>query len=120
MVKSLLNVYANCVGDHKPEIGDASLIGSGDTGGDGDKSDVPTSVSGDTAGEGVRAPSSSKATGFFLCFVFFRFPFFFPVYWETVVSNTDIRKTYMSSTICSAEVYIYSLNARKSHTKNVH
>ena len=103
-----------------PEVGDASLVGSGDTGGDCDRSDVNISASGDTAGEGVKAPSSSKATGFFLCFVFFRFPFFSPVYWETVVSNTDIRKTYMSSTICSAEVYIYSLNARMSHAKNVY
>ena len=62
-----------------PEVGDASLVGSGDTGGDCDRSDVNISVSGDTAGEGVKAPSSSKATGFFLCFVFFRFPSFFPV-----------------------------------------
>ena len=59
-----------------PEIGDASLVGSGDTGGDCDKSDVNISASGDTAGEGVKAPSSSKATGFFLCFRFFRFSFF--------------------------------------------
>ena len=67
---------AHFVGEHIPEIGDASLIGSGDTGGDGDKSDVPTSVSGDTVGESVKAPSSFKVTGFFLCFRFFRFSFF--------------------------------------------
>ena len=59
-----------------PEIKDASLIVSGDTGGDCDNSDVNISVSGDTVGEGVRAPSSSEATGFFLCFRFFRFSFF--------------------------------------------
>ena len=77
--KPLLNVHANCVGEQIPEIGDASLIGSGDTGGDCVMSDVNTSVSGDTAGEGVRAPSSSEATGFLLCFGFFRFSFFFSV-----------------------------------------
>ena len=59
-----------------PEVGGASLVGSGDTGGDCDNSDVNISVSGDTVGEGVRAPSSSEATGFFLCFRFFRFSFF--------------------------------------------
>ena len=67
---------APCVGEHIPEVGDASLVGSGDTGGDCDKSDVNISVSGDTAGEGVKTPSSSKATGFFLCFRFFCFSFF--------------------------------------------
>ena len=67
---------AHCVGEHIPEIGDASLVESGVTGGDCDKSDVNISVSGDTAGEGVRAPSSSEGTGFFLCFRFFRFSFF--------------------------------------------
>ena len=61
------------MGEHIPDIGDASLVASGDTAGDCDKSDVNISVSGDTAGEGVKAPSSSKATGFFLCF---RFSFF--------------------------------------------
>ena len=76
MVKSLLNVYANCVGEHIPEIGDASLIGSGDTGGDCDNSDVKISVSGDKAGEGVRAPSSFKASSFFLCFRFSFVSFF--------------------------------------------
>ena len=79
-VKATAKVYsAHCAGEHIPEIGDASLIGSGDTVGDCVKSDINISVSGDTAGEGVRAPSSSKATGFFLCFVFFRFPFFFSI-----------------------------------------
>ena len=65
-----------------PEIGDASLVGSGDTGGDGDKSDPKIPVSGDTAGEGVKAPSSSKATDSFLCFRFFRFSVFFSVMCE--------------------------------------
>ena len=108
---------AHCVGEHIPEVGDASLVGSGDTGGDCDRSDVNISVSGDTAGEGVKAPSSSKATGFFLCFVFFRFPSFFPVILGNCHEQHRHKKTYMSSTMFC---YNSSLNARKSHTKHVY
>ena len=73
---------AHFVGEQIPEIGDASLIGSGDTGGDCVMSDVNTSVSGDITGEGVNAPSSLKATGFFLCLRFFCFSVFSPVRFE--------------------------------------
>ena len=83
----------NCVGEYIPEIGDASLIGSGDTGGDCDNSDVNISVSGDTAGEGVKVPSSSKATGFFLCFRFSFFSFFSSVMLNTVMSGTGFSKS---------------------------
>ena len=105
MVKSLLNVYANCVGEHIPEIGDASLIGSGDTGGDGDKSDVPTSVSGDTAGEGIGALSSSKATGSFLCFRFFCFSFFSSVMFESCRECHRLfeKLAYVTQNIVSTE-----------------
>ena len=75
----LLNVSCNFIDEHIPDIGDPSLVRSGDTVGDGDKSDSNIPLSGDTAGEGIRAPSSFKATGFFLCFCFFRFSFFFSV-----------------------------------------
>ena len=73
---------AHCAGEHIPEIGDASLVASGDTVGDCVKSDVNTSVSGDITGEGVNAPSSLKAAGFFLCLRFFCFSVFSSVRFE--------------------------------------
>ena len=78
----LLNVSCNFIDEHIPDIGDPSLVRSGDTVGDGDKSDSNIPLSGDTAGEGVKAPSTSKATDSFLCFRFFRFSVFFSVMCE--------------------------------------